>query len=152
MSDQFVDEASVQYDDLRGTIALDDADRVGLERELAIDRDRWWLLGFSVYASEGFESMDIYLHDKEESGIKNYEDLQRVGHEAGNIIDVIAVSYPADASRMGTTKGERDKSPFGIMRRAFKRIDIVAIYRHQVLEEGHRLRITRRIESDELTE
>lgn len=148
MHDDLLEVASVQYDDMVGTCAFDHADATHLAKEVGLDRDRWWMLGFNAYASEGFGHLTLYLRDRREEMSGNFENLQVLAERNGGVIDVIAVSVPVE-SQFDEPDPDTDRV-MDILLRSFKRLDVVALERAAVQEPGHRLRITRRIELEEL--
>jgi len=71
-----------QYNDWTGTSAADTSDtRVGLDKIVGVDPDRWWILALDIYAAEpadlGGDCVTVYALDREKFDLHSAKDLDQ---------------------------------------------------------------------------
>jgi hypothetical protein len=128
---EYLDPASVQYGDWRGTSAADDADPLvespSLYKVVGIDQGEWMIVGFSLYRGSGkFSSVTVYAVDRKRWNIGSYEDWQALADERGAV--------PTTAFDV------RDVDLMEFIDAVFKRFS-VRLEARGVAERGHRIEI-----------
>lgn len=134
MDEEPVGPADTQYNDWKGTVALDDPDEPRELLELAgLDFDEWSIVGVDFYGSYG--SSWVVLYAVERSKVNNFEDWARVAAENDGLIPVTRFEvHPKD-----TNGGLAALS-------LFKRWDIHARLRHAIHDQGFDLIVEREAE------
>ena len=93
-------EASTQYNDLRGTCAIDEHPEKGWRQFAAthgVDVEKYFPISFGVYKEGNFESVDIDAVEKDKVA-SNYKELQNYLEEHGPPIPVVRFHLNATLS------------------------------------------------------
>ena len=95
-----VGPADVQYNDWKGTTALDNGDDLNALYEFGgIDRDEWTIVGVDVFGF--YESSWAYLYAAPRTLVKGFDDFARVAAENDGLIPVtLFASSRTRASRI----------------------------------------------------
>lgn len=95
---QTLGPASVQYNDLIGTAAADEADRAGLiafSKGKGIDTEKYFPVGVSFYSGEHeFESVSVYAVEKSVAG--TFDEVEQYAKQHGG--KVPCVKFDANAT------------------------------------------------------
>lgn len=84
-----ITHASVQYDDLVGTVAADRADGLihskSIEELTGLKDTSWRIVGYRIYRSASSWNFHLFAANADELGIKSHDDFARVERELGHV-------------------------------------------------------------------
>lgn len=119
----FLEDAATQYTDWRGTVAADDPDFGSLALRLGLERDEYMIVGFGVHHEVG-SMVSVYAID-------------RRGLEGLHVSDFIDSDGNLPVIEFNDTTGLRFDELLGV----FKRLEVVAVLRAAIADQGVRLKI-----------
>ena len=117
MENEPVGPADVQYNDWKGTVALDNPDAMmALYTIAGLESDEWTIVGFDLHGGNYSSSADVYAIER--SAVQNFNDWARIAAENNGNIPV---------TRFRVVAGEEGIANFGAeVLSKFKRWDIHA--------------------------
>jgi hypothetical protein len=87
--------AETQYNDWTGTSAADDAEsinRIGLDKVIGLDPERWWVLSVEIYAAEPADlekdCVTVYALDRDKFKLHSAADLDEYARAHGGALPV----------------------------------------------------------------
>jgi len=119
--------ASVQYNDWRGTAAGDTQDvEFDLYDAVGLDRHRWWIVGLEFYgASAGFTAGAVLAADRRK--VANYDEAGQVARDHGGEIPVQRFQLSDEMVQTVT------------LSRVFKRWEVRLTYNPAIADRGIQL-------------
>lgn len=130
----FVEDAATQYTDWRGTVAADNPDFGSLEERLGLDFENYMIVGFGVHHEHG-------------SGVTVYA-IPRRGLEGLHVWHHVDSEGNLPVIEFTDTSGLRFDELLGL----FKRLEVVAVLRGAIADQGVRLKVVERRDAPPLLE